>query len=654
MLESKQKTNGTQYDPMSYTYNLSGTLIETKYPSGRIVKNEIDQIGRLKEVASKKDEDHGLWNYASNFVYSASGAASSMRLGNGRWESTNFNSRLQPTQIALGKTENATDLLKLDYEYDDGVNKDNNGNVMKQTIVVPDSPGQTDGFDAVQVYAYDALNRLTSAIENIDGNATASWKQTFTFDRYGNKNYNEANTTTLTTNCGSGNSLICQSDRNKENPEIDKNDNRIKELQPDGDSDKDWEYDAAGNTKKDPDGREFFYDGENKQIEVKDSLDQTIGKYFFDGDGKRVMKHIPSTGETTVFHYDAGGKLIAEYSTDVEPVSTAKVGYTLEDHLGSPRIVADRDGKIQSRRDFLPFGEEITSSHTSERSIYGGDDIRQRFTTYERDDETDLDFAQARMHNFNHGRFTSVDPIMMSKKRLADPQAINLYVYARNNPLRFVDPNGEEFKGTDGNAVIIEREDGRWVIKSDNASKDLQRLVGLVNNSGSSTANSQFNRLNAHKTMINFAFGDKDPQGIALGRHQPHGTRPDGTKGALKFENGKFEGTADIVKDANGNEVYAEATITIYEGEYSGTGQEVADKMVATFGHEAEHDLDPKQVQETKNKTYRNSVYHPENPDGTPVKGSPYWMSEQILKEIREHRKNEWIRLCSRGHICGY
>lgn len=244
---------------------------------------------------------------------------------------------------------------------------------------------------------------------------------------------------------------------------------------------------------------------------------------------------------------------------------------------------------------------------------------------------------------------------MMSKERLPDPQSINLYVYARNNPLKYVDPNGERFKGTDGKEVTFEVKDGQIVITSDNATKDIIRLVGLINNSGSSTALSQFNRLNAHKTMVNFAFGDKDPQGVAGGRHQPHGTRPDGTKGALKFEDGKFQGTVDLAVDENGKEiegVYAEATITIFEGEYRAGGatqDAVNDAMVATFGHEAEHDLDPKQVQETKNKTYRNSVYHAENSDGSPAKGSPYWMTEQITKEIREFRSKP---KCPPGHMC--
>ena len=80
-----------------------------------------------------------------------------MQLGNGRWESTQFNSRLQPTQIAVGTTQNATDLLKLNYSYG---TTDNNGNVRSQKITVP---GITHPF--MQTYSYDALNRLESAVE---------------------------------------------------------------------------------------------------------------------------------------------------------------------------------------------------------------------------------------------------------------------------------------------------------------------------------------------------------------------------------------------------------------------------------------------------------------------------------------------------------
>ncbi len=41
------------------------------------------------------------------------------------------------------------------------------------------------------------------------------------------------------------------------------------------------------------------------------------------------------------------------------------------------------------------------------------------------------------------GRFMNPDPIMLMRARLIDPQQWNMYAYARNNPLRFKDDNGE-------------------------------------------------------------------------------------------------------------------------------------------------------------------------------------------------------------------
>lgn len=60
-----------------------------------------------------------------------------MQLGNGVRQSTQFNSRLQPTQIALRTTKtgaSSSDLLKLNYTYG---TTGNNGNVPTQTITVP-------------------------------------------------------------------------------------------------------------------------------------------------------------------------------------------------------------------------------------------------------------------------------------------------------------------------------------------------------------------------------------------------------------------------------------------------------------------------------------------------------------------------------------
>jgi hypothetical protein len=53
-----------------------------------------------------------------------------------------------------------------------------------------------------------------------------------------------------------------------------------------------------------------------------------------------------------------------------------------------------------------------------------------------------LDFFGARYFSGAQGRFASVDPSMLSTV-LANPQSWNRYTYALNNPLRYVDPNGE-------------------------------------------------------------------------------------------------------------------------------------------------------------------------------------------------------------------
>jgi RHS repeat-associated protein len=147
--------------------------------------------------------------------------------------------------------------------------------------------------------------------------------------------------------------------------------------------------------------------------------------------------------------------MVAEYSTIVE-TTQPRVSYLTSDHLGSPRITTDKDGDVYTRRDFMPFGEEIDSDDTSQRTAglnYASDEIRQKFTSYERDNETELDFAQARMHNYNLGRFTSPDPLYFQVKMTANPQRFNLYVYSINNPLKWTDPNGEEVTVASGSSI---------------------------------------------------------------------------------------------------------------------------------------------------------------------------------------------------------
>ena len=82
-----------------------------------MIKIDGHVICDIAMVDSKKTSTDFYRPYVNRFVYNAAGAVSSLKLGNGKFESTTFNSRLQPTQIALGSTNAATDLLKLNYTY---------------------------------------------------------------------------------------------------------------------------------------------------------------------------------------------------------------------------------------------------------------------------------------------------------------------------------------------------------------------------------------------------------------------------------------------------------------------------------------------------------------------------------------------------------
>ncbi|MBF2019884.1 MAG: RHS repeat-associated core domain-containing protein, partial [Hydrococcus sp. C42_A2020_068] len=139
--------------------------------------------------------------------------------------------------------------------------------------------------------------------------------------------------------------------------------------------------------------------------------------------------------------YDASNKLVAEYSTIVEPTATAKISYLTNDHLGSLRINTDANGNVITRHDYYPFGEELYTVQMTQGLGYTADSVRQQFTGYERDVEAGQDFAQARMYSYLHGRFTTVDPLRESAKA-EDPQSWNRYIYSFNNPLRFTDPTG--------------------------------------------------------------------------------------------------------------------------------------------------------------------------------------------------------------------
>jgi hypothetical protein len=142
LLASQQVTDGQTYD-FGYKYNLSGGLLEEKYPSGRIVRNFLDNDGGLSLVTSKAGNGQ-VKQVASNFDYSATGDIRKMKLGNGLWETSQVDERFQLKQVGLGTTATNNNLFKVDYDYgelqDDGTTVDtskNIGMIAKTTTTIP-------------------------------------------------------------------------------------------------------------------------------------------------------------------------------------------------------------------------------------------------------------------------------------------------------------------------------------------------------------------------------------------------------------------------------------------------------------------------------------------------------------------------------------
>jgi len=53
-----------------------------------------------------------------------------------------------------------------------------------------------------------------------------------------------------------------------------------------------------------------------------------------------------------------------------------------------------------------------------------------------------LDYFGARYFSSTQGRFTSPDEFWKDSQ-VGDPQSWNKYAYVRNNPLKYIDPEGE-------------------------------------------------------------------------------------------------------------------------------------------------------------------------------------------------------------------
>ncbi|NUM82142.1 RHS repeat-associated core domain-containing protein, partial [bacterium] len=146
--------------------------------------------------------------------------------------------------------------------------------------------------------------------------------------------------------------------------------------------------------------------------------------YVRGSDGKILAEYIRSGSNWNLDHYNLyGNGLVGKLN------SSSQRYYYLADHLGSNRVILkDNSGtaSVESWSDYYPFGKISRSSETANTPS-------EKFTGYQLDIESDLNYAGARYYNSVIGRFISVDPMH---------QYASGYVYSGNNPTRYFDPTG--------------------------------------------------------------------------------------------------------------------------------------------------------------------------------------------------------------------
>ena len=119
------------------------------------------------------------------------------------------------------------------------------------------------------------------------------------------------------------------------------------------------------------------------------------------------------------------------------------VRFQFSNHLGSASLELDDAGQIVSYEEYYPYG---STSYQAGRNTAEVSLKRYRYTGMERDEESGLNYHGARYYGPWLGRWTTCDPA-----GLVD--SFSLYVYVRNNPLRFVDPLGNQCDPTSHSCI---------------------------------------------------------------------------------------------------------------------------------------------------------------------------------------------------------
>lgn len=318
----------------------------------------------------------------------------------------------------------STTLQDLRYTYDAV------GNIL--TIV--DKSG-TNSFGST-TYTYDNLYRLTRA--STTNSAVTDWLQTYSYDNLGN--------------------ILSKSDvgayvyggTGYTNPH---GATSIAGVT--------YTYDTAGNVTN-IGSNVYTWNYRNRLTDS--NVSATTTHYGYDANDSRVSMAVKKggattttlyfgklqevTGATTTMYIFAGDTLVATIEGNGTATST-NIVHT--DQLNSTAVVSDGGGNLKQLLNSYPYG----ALNLNQQQTTNFNEKRQYIGQYY-DDQAQLSYLNARYYSGTNGRFMSQDPLFLgdpNKQNLINPQELNSYSYAANNPIRWSDPLGLWINSGDGSFI---------------------------------------------------------------------------------------------------------------------------------------------------------------------------------------------------------
>lgn len=167
-------------------------------------------------------------------------------------------------------------------------------------------------------------------------------------------------------------------------------------------------------------------------IRVRATYDAGTNVFLVDGNNPtgyaQVLEELPERGATPRVSYTLGANVTGQSAGGV-------VSYLLPDGHGSTRLLASATGAILARYDYDAYGEVLGSGY----SVGSPPATKLLYADEQYDLALQQTYLRARYYEPAGGRFGQVDAFGGS---IADPQSLNKYEYAHDDPIGRCDPTG--------------------------------------------------------------------------------------------------------------------------------------------------------------------------------------------------------------------